>query len=225
MPAVRPLAPRAGPALMALYVLAGSALLGIGTDVRRIVVIGQYLDGRTELDSALQADDLVALASFAGLAAAVAAAVLAGRWLAGLLAGRRALGPALGGLGGVWVWLALAAVAFVAALVTRVALSADSPQEVRDADVLDAGGQALVLLAAAVGIVVVNRLTERHDRAAMAAGVLAAPAARRRAREPRPAADPGEEGGLRVVSEEEVRGDRPHGGREPGNGPSGHGAP
>jgi hypothetical protein len=104
-------------------------------------------------------------------------------------------------------------------------VSADSPQEVRDADVLDAGGQALVLLAAAVGIVVVNRLTERHDRAAMAAGVLAAPAARRRAREPRPAADPEEEGGLRVVSEEEVRGDRPPGAREPGNGPSGHGAP
>ena len=226
MPAVRPLAPRAGPALMALYVLAGSALLGIGTDVRRIVVIGQYLDGRTELDSALQADDLVALASYVGLAAAVAAVVLAGRWLAGLRAGRAVLGPALGGLGGVWAWLALAAVAFIAALVTRVALSADSPQEVRDADALDAGGQVLVLLAAAAGILVVNRMTERHDRTASGAGVLAAPAPRRRTREQRPAADPEEEGGLRVVSEEEVRGDRSSGGREPGSGnPSGHGRP
>ncbi len=231
MPAVRPLAPRAGPALMALYVLAGSALLGIGTDVRRIVIIGRYLDGRTELDSALQADDLVALASFVGLAAAVAAVVLAGRWLARLLAGRRALGPALGGLGAVWVWLGLAAAAFVAALVTRVGLSADSPQEVRDADVLDAGGQGLVLLAAAAGIVVVNRMTARHDRAAAAAGVLAPPSPRRRARDPRSAASPEEEGGLRVVSEEEVRRPGAAGGREaedlePGGGnPSGHGLP
>jgi hypothetical protein len=236
MPAVRPLAPRAGPALMALYVLAGSALLGIGTDVRRIVIIGQYLDARAELDSALQADDLVALASFVGLAAAVAAVVLAGRWLAALRAGRAVLGPALGGLGAVRAWLALAAAAFIAAFVTRVALSATSPQEVRDADVLDAGGQVLVLLAAVVGIVVVNRMTERHDGAAAAAGVLAAPAPRRLVRGQRRAADPGEEGGLRVVSEEEVRGAREPGGREPGaresrgrepgsGNPSGHGAP
>jgi len=236
MPAVRPLAPRAGPALVALYVLAGSALLGIGTDVRRIVVIGQYLEGGTELDRTLQADDLVALASFVGLAATVAALVLAGRWVAGLRAGRRVLGAALGGLGGLWAWLGLAAGALVALVVTRTALSARTPQDVRDADVLDAGGQVLVLLAAAAGILVVNRLTRRHDQVAAEAGVLAPAAPRRRDRRerqerrdggagvpsgadadvpPSPTSAAGGEGGLRVVTEEEAR----------GGGASGHGAP
>ncbi len=205
MPAVRPLAPRAGPALLSLYVLAGSALLGIGTDVRRIVVIGQYLDGPTGLDPALRADDLVALASFVGVAAGGAAVVLAGRWLLGLRAGRAVLGPSLGGLGGLWAWLALSAVALGEAVVTRGFLSAQTPQEVREADVLDAVGQAVVLAAAVVGVVVVNRLTARHDAAAAGAGVLAAP----------PAAPGAEEGGLRVVSEEEVR----------RRGASGHGPP
>jgi hypothetical protein len=219
VPAVRPLAPRAGPALVALYVLAGSALLGIGTDVRRIVVIGQYLDARTQLDDALQADQLVALASFVGLAAIVVAAVLAGRWLLALRAGRSVLGDSLGGLGVVWAWLGLSAAALVAVLITRAGLSAQTPQEVRDADVLDVAGQVLVLLAAGTGIVAVNRVTARHDDAAAAAGVLAAPEARRprgrRRAEPEDpvAAEAG--GGLRVVSEDEAR----------GQGPSGHGAP
>jgi len=223
MPAVRPLAPRAGPAIVALYVLAGSALLGIGTDVRRIVVIGQYLNAQTELDRALQADDLVALASFAGLASGAVAAVLCARWLLALRAGRAVLGASLGRLGLVWAWLVLSAAALAAVLVTRAGLSARTPQEVQDADVLDAAGQVVVLLAAGAGIAAVNRLTARHDEAAAAAGVLAAPAPasrrlgggrRRRGAPDRGARDPGEDG-LRVVSEEEARGE----------GASGHGTP
>jgi hypothetical protein len=210
MPAVRPLAPRAGPAIVALFVLAGTALLGIGTDVRRIVVIGQYLDGTTELDRALQADDLVALASIAGLLAALVAGVLCGRWLLALWAGRAVLGDRLGGLGALWAWLGLVAAALVAGLVTRIGLSADTPQEVRDADLLDIGGQVLVLLAAAGGVAVVNRLTARHDRAAAAAGVLAAPAPRA---DRGPAATEGADepdGGLRVLTEDEaLGGERP----------------
>lgn len=221
MPAVRPLAPRAGPAIVALYVLAGSALLGIGTDVRRIVVIGQYLDGIAEFDRALQADDLVTFATLVGLVAAAVAAVLCARWLLGLRAGHAVLGPALGGLGPVWAWLGLVAAALLAGLVTRLGLSAETLEEVRDADLLDVAGQVLVLLAALAGVVVVNRLTLRHDGAAAQAGVLADPPARRR-RGDDDAGDGGagggdeDPGGLRVLTEDELRA------RE---NPRGHGAP
>ncbi len=194
-PGYDPPARRADAAIVACWLAIGGAVLGIGTDVRRIVLIGQYLRDPTLLGTASDADGPVAIATVLGLLTMVGALVLVARWA--LLVRRNA--AAVGGRGTTAGprRAALAAVVLVvlAVLWTRFGVQADTPRAVRSADWLDVLVQALLALVALAGLVAIPRVSARQRQAAADAGVRPAP------REPAPE----EAGGLRVRTVEEVR--------------------
>ena len=203
-PGYRIPARRADAAVIALWLALGGAVLGIGTDVRRIVLIGDFLRDPTLLGTASDADGPVAVATVVGLLTMVVALVLVGRWALLVRANARAIGAADGG-GGVALRrgparAALLAVALVvvAVLLVRFGISADTPRGVRSADWLDVLVQALLALLAVAGLVVVPRVSSAQVLAARDRGVRPDVA-------PDDLPRPADEGGLRVRTEEEVR--------------------